>query len=209
MNRTCTKLEKCRNSFFAGLVLLENGFPSFVLTGWSNTDWSVFLGPEEIAKKLLLNRPQILSEAIRWTAFPTREGWLCDPYSPEQISEWALEQRTSTRPVDEPFHEYKNWLKGFITKLATVPDALPTISYSNGELSAWIHRRNPDMTTKKIPIQRYEFSPPLPRRFEEERRLFTVSGSEGLNGGWPFKTHEWGVSSGSGFTVPSKGIANE
>lgn len=117
-------LDKCRNSFFAGLLLVENGFPTFVLTGWSNADWSVFLGPEEVARKLLLNRPQVLSEAIRWTAFPTREGWLFDPYSPEQISEWALNQRTNTQPVDEPFHEYKKWLKEFVAKLATIPDAL-------------------------------------------------------------------------------------
>lgn len=206
MNDKCSALDRCRNSFLAALLLVEKGFPVYVLPSWSKAEWTIFIGPESVARNLLLNRQPVLAEAIRWVAFPARDGWLREPYSPEQISEWVLNQWGDTNPIDAPCTEYKNWLKEFVIKLAMLPDGLPTISYSDGSLSAWIHRRNSDLSTKKMPIERYEPSPPLPSGFEEERRLFIFSGSDGLNGGWPFTANEWGVSSKSGFTVPSVGI---
>jgi hypothetical protein len=203
MTSECSALEKCRNSFFSVLALHEKGFPSYILTAWSNAEWSIFLGPEDVAKNLLLNRPKVIVDAVRWTAFPCREGWLNDPYSPDQISEWVLSQEGNT-PIEKqaPNIEYQDWLKEFIAKLEDVPDALPTVSFSNGAMTAWMHRRNPDLTTKKIPIDRYAFDPPLPRHFEDERRLLIVPDPEGENGGWPFRKN-------GGFTVPSVGIEDD
>lgn len=200
MTSACSTLEKCRNSFFSALELHKKGFPSYVLTAWSNAEWSIFLGPEDVARNLLLNRPQVMSNAVRWTAFPCRQGWLNDPYSPDQISEWALSQKSNTSTKRQvPNVEYQEWLRGFVTKLEAEHDALPTVSFSNGVMTAWVHRRNPDLTTKKLPIERYDFEPPLPRHFEEERRRFIVFGPEGENGGWPFTKN-------GGFAVPAIGI---
>ena len=193
-------LEKCRNTFFSALGLHEKGFPTYVLTAWTNGEWSIFLGPEDVAKNLLLNRPRVIADAGRWTAFPCRQGWLNDSYSPDQISEWVLSQEIYKQTENRaPNVKYQEWLRGFIANLEAVPDALPSVSFSDGVMTAWLHHRNPDLTTKKLPVDRYDFEPPLPRHFEDERRLLIFPDSEGENGGWPFRKN-------GGFTVPSVGI---
>jgi len=195
-------LARCRGAFFSALLLVEENSPCYILTDWVNGDWSIFLGPEDLAKEILLGRPQALAKAIKWKSFPARDGWLCEPYSPRQIAKWIIDQKADQAVDEKPYPEYRSWLKDFVAKLAIESDTLPTIIYSDGVLSAWLHHRNPDLTPKGMPISLYSKPIPLPRGFEEDRRVAAMSGPDNLNGGWPF-------SRGSGWTVRSTGISDE
>lgn len=202
-------LERCRNAFFSGLLAIEEGFPSFIFTDWINGEWSIFLGPEHLARRALIGNIDAIAAAANWKVFPWRDDWLCEPYSPRQIFQWILDQEKDEFTNERPSTEYSDWLKAFAAKLATESDALPSVSFSNGELIAWLHHRNPDLTTKGIPVERYAVPHPLPRYFEEERRPFILSGPDDLNGGWPYINRAWGVASRSGWTVQSTGISDE
>lgn len=101
-------LEKCRNAFFSGLLAIEQGFPSFLLTEWINGEWSIFLGPEHLAKGMLIGRAKAYAESVSWRAFPSRDGWLGEPYSPRQIAEWVLNKQNNKLAGEDPHKEYSN-----------------------------------------------------------------------------------------------------
>lgn len=213
-DRETSPLDRCRNAFFSTLLLIEEGFPSFAMTTWENGEWSIFLGSEDLAKDVLLGRPHAVAEAARWKASPSRKGWLCEPYSPKQMAKWLMDVKLNFADYEKPNPEYKKWLNSFSAKLATEKDALPTISFSGDSLIAWIHHRNPDMTPNGKSIERYAVSPPLPRLFEEERRIITINGINDSNDSWRYNSdrlNPWSPDGGvsSGWAIKSTGISDE
>lgn len=187
--QSISPLDRCRNAFFSALVLNQQGFPTYVLPSWHKGIWSIFLGPENLARSLLLQEPNAIAVAASWTLTPSETKDESGASSPSQIANKILEQAKDVVEIGSVSKSYKQWLEDFSLIVGKEAGLLPTIKFSDNQFEVWLHFRNPDLSSNGQPIERYLTSPPLPRLFLENRRQRANDIANGKNEWWKYSTY--------------------